>query len=120
MSKIINFNTEALWAKITEWSRKAGRAATRPVILLWYVMTSKDTPRSDKLLIFSALSYLVLPVDLIDAKRLPIIGWMDEVVSLTVAYQKVCRHITPEMERKADSLLDRWFPEYTPYELIED
>lgn len=120
MSKIINFNTEALWAKITEWSRKAGRAATRPVILLWYVMVSKETPRSDKLLIFSALSYLVLPVDLIDAKRLPIIGWMDEVVSLTVAYQKVCRHITPEMERKADSLLDRWFPEYTPYELIED
>lgn len=120
MSKIINFDTEVLWAKITEWSRKAGRAATRLVILLWYVMTSKDTPRSDKLLIFSALSYLVLPVDLIDAKRLPIIGWMDEVVSLTVAYQKACRHITPEMERKADSLLDRWFPEYTPYELIED
>lgn len=119
MSDIFKIDTEALWAKITDWSRKAGRAATRPVILLWYVMTSKDTPRSDKVLIFSALSYLVLPVDLIDAKRLPIIGWMDEVVSLTVAYQKVCRHITPEMQSKADRLLDKWFPEYTPYEMIE-
>lgn len=109
MSKIINIDTEVLWTKMSEWSRKAGRAASRPVILLWYVMTSKETPRSDKLLIFSALSYLVLPVDLIDAKRLPIIGWMDEMVSLTVAYQKVCRHITPEMERKADALLDRCF-----------
>ena len=56
MSKIINFDTEALWTKITDWSRKAGRITTRPVILLWYVMVSKDTPRSDKLLIFSALS----------------------------------------------------------------
>lgn len=88
MSKIINFDTEALWTKITDWSRKAGRITTRPVILLWYVMVSKDTPRSDKLLIFSALSYLVLPVDLIDAKRLPIIGWMDEVVSLTVVTKR--------------------------------
>lgn len=120
MSNIISFNTEVLWTKLSDCSRKAGRAATRPVILLWYVMTSKATPRSDKLLIFSALSYFILPVDLIDAKRLPVIGWMDEVVSLTVAYQKVCRHITPEMERKADALLDKWFPEYTPYELIEN
>jgi len=120
MSDIFKINTEALWTKITDWSRKAGRAATCPVILLWYVMTSKDTPRSDKVLIFSALSYLVLPVDLIDAKRLPIIGWMDEVVSLTVAYQKVCRHITPEMQSKADRLLDKWFPEYVKYvEIIE-
>lgn len=116
---IINFNKSALLQKLGEWARIAGRATARPAILLWYVMTSKDTPRSDKILIFSTLSYLALPIDLIDAKRLPVIGWMDEIVSLTVAYQKVCRHITPEMQRKADSLLDKWFPEYTPYELIE-
>lgn len=119
MSNIINFDAEALWAKITEWSRKAGRAATRPVILLWYVMLNKDTPKSDKVLIFSATSYLVLPIDIISAKRLPIIGWIDEIVSITVAYQKLCRYITPEMQAKADRLLDRWFPEYTPYEMIE-
>lgn len=116
---IINFNADVLWVKITEWSRKAGRAATRPVILLWYVMLSKDTPKSDKVLILSSISYLVLPIDIISAKRLPIIGWIDEIVSITVAYQKVCRYITPEMQTKADRLLDRWFPEYTPYEMIE-
>lgn len=119
MSNIINFDAEALWAKITEWSRKAGRAATRPVILLWYVMLNKDTPKSDKVLILSAISYLVLPIDIISAKRLPIIGWIDEIVSITVAYQKLCRYITPEMQAKADRLLDRWFPEYIPYEMIE-
>ena len=101
--------------KMGEYARKIGRISARPVLLLYYVMKSKDTPKSDKLLIFSTLSYLVLPVDLISAKRLPIIGWMDEAVSLTVAYQKVCKYITPEMEAKVDSLLDKWFPEYTPY-----
>ncbi len=120
MNSIIKLDSEALWAKVTEWSRKAGRGATRPVLLLWYVMTSKDSPKSDKMLILSAISYLVFPIDILSAKRLPIIGWVDEIISITVAYQKVCRHITPEMQNRADHLLDRWFPEYTPYELIEE
>jgi uncharacterized membrane protein YkvA (DUF1232 family) len=115
---IINYSN--LWEKIGEWARTAGRVATRPVILLYYVMTSKETPKSDKVLILSAISYLVLPIDLISAKRLPIIGWLDEIVSLTVAYQKVSKYITPEMEGKADALLDKWFPEYAHYEMIEE
>jgi uncharacterized membrane protein YkvA (DUF1232 family) len=73
------------------------------------VLKSPDTPKSDKLLIVSTLSYLVLPIDLLSAKRLPIIGWIDEVVSLTVAYQKVCKYITPEIESEVDRVLDSWF-----------
>ena len=53
--------------------------------------------QSDKMLIVAALSYLVLPIDLISAKRLPIIGWIDEAVSLVYAYKKVCRYVTPEI-----------------------
>ena len=81
MIRIINY--AALWGKVGEYARRAGRVGARPVLLLYYVMKSPHTPKSDKLLIFSTLSYLVLPIDLIDAKRLPIIGWIDEVVSLS-------------------------------------
>lgn len=116
---VLNIDYKALWDRVGEWARKAGRVSARPVVLLYYVMVSDKTPKSDKLLILSSISYLVFPIDLISAKRLPIIGWMDEVVSLTVAYQKVCKYITPEMERKADALLDSWFPEYVRYEVIE-
>ena len=59
-----------------------GRAATRPILLLWYIMRSPATPRKDKLAIFASLTYLVLPIDVLDAKRLPIIGWLDEIVSV--------------------------------------
>jgi uncharacterized membrane protein YkvA (DUF1232 family) len=93
---------------------------TRPVLLLFYVMKSKDTPWEDKLLVFSTLSYVVFPIDILDAKRLPIIGWFDEIASLSVTYQKMCKNVTPEMETKVDAILDKWFPEYTPYELIKD
>lgn len=114
---IINY--DILWNEIGTWARKAGRVSARPVILLYYVMTSKDTPRSEKLLLASAIAYVVLPLDLLSAKRLPIIGWIDEIVSLTVAYQKVCKYITPEMEQKADALLDKWFPDLTLTPYIE-
>jgi hypothetical protein len=56
---------------------------------------------------------------LISAKRLPIIGWIDEAVSLVYAYKKVCRYVTPEIESEVDNVLERWFPE-GKYELIEE
>lgn len=105
-------NYDALWSRINEYAIKAGRMATRPVLLLYYVVKSQDTPRKDKLLILSTLSYLVLPINILDARRLPIIGWIDEIASLSVTYQKVRDNITPEIEAKADAILDKWFPEY--------
>jgi len=117
-TNIINY--DVLWDRISSFASKAGRVTTRPVLLLFYVMKSKDTPWEDKLLVFSTLSYVVFPIDILDAKRLPIIGWFDEIASLSVTYQKMCKNITPEMEAKVDAILDKWFPEYTPYELIKD
>lgn len=108
-------NYENLWDKIGGYARTAGRATTRPILLLYFVMKSKDTSWKDKALIFSSLAYIVLPIDILDAKRLPIIGWLDEVASLSVTYQKVCKNITPEMEAMVDAILDNWFPEYTEF-----
>ena len=120
MNRTSIINYAELWNRLSTFATKAGRVSTRPVLLLYYVMKSKETPKKDKLLILSALSYLVFPIDILDARRLPIIGWFDEVASISVTYQKVCKHITPEMEAKVDSILDRWFPEFNPYELIAD
>ena len=115
MNKTSIIDTAVLKEKVQEYAMKVERISARPVLLLYFIMISKDTPKSDKLLILSTISYLVFPVDLISAKRLPIIGWIDEAFSLSVAYQKVCKNITPEIERKTDELLDKWFPEYTSY-----
>lgn len=120
MNRTSIINYQALWDRTSAFARSAGRATTRPVLLLYYVMRSKETPKKDKLLIFSSISYLVFPIDILDVRRLPIIGWCDELASISLAYQKVRKHITPEMEAKVDAILDRWFPEYTPCELIAD
>ena len=115
MNKTSIIDTAVLKEKVQEYAMKVERISARPVLLLYFIMISKDTPKSDKLLILSTISYLVFPVDLISAKRLPIIGWIDEAFSLSVAYQKVCKNITLEIERKTDELLDKWFSEYTSY-----
>ena len=115
MKKTSIINYDVLWNKISEYARKAGRLSARPALLLYYVLTSKETPKADKMLILSTLSYLVLPIDILNAKRLPIIGWFDEIASLSVTYNKVCKNITPEMEAKVDTILDKWFPQYVEF-----
>ena len=108
-------NKALLGKKVEKYVRKLGRIGAKPILLLFFVMISKDTPRKDKLLILSTLSYVVLPIDILDVKRLPVIGWFDEITSLSVTYQKVCNNITPEIESKVESTLDKWFSEYTEY-----
>ena len=112
-TSIINY--DALWSRISEYAIKAGRVTIRPILLLFYVMKSKETPWKDKMLIFTTLSYIVFPIDILDARRLPIIGWFDEIASLSVTCQKMRKNITPEIEKKVDILLDKWFPQYGDY-----
>ena len=106
---------ENLLFYIGEYAKKVGRLTTRPVLLTYFVMIDDATPINDKISLAASIAYVVLPIDLLSAKRFPILGWLDELVSLTVAYQKVCKYVTPDMERKADEILDKWFVEYTPY-----
>lgn len=113
MGLITNVDYTSLWDGMKNYAIKVGRVAARPVLLLYYVMRSEETPMKDKLTIFGALAYIILPIDLLNAKRLPIIGWIDEVVSLAVAIQRMQKYITPEMEAKADEQLDKWFGEST-------
>ena len=119
MKKESIINYSVLWSRIEEYGMRIGRLSAKPILILWFVLLNKDTPKKDKMLILSTLSYLILPIDILDAKRLPIIGWCDEIFSISVSYQKVCKNITPEIEAKVNAILDKWFPVFTPYELIE-
>lgn len=110
---------ENLLFYIGEYAKKVGRLTIRPVLLTYFVMIDDSTPTCDKVSLAASIAYVVLPIDLLSAKRFPILGWLDEVASLSVAYNKIQEHITMDMERKADKILDKWFPEYTNYEIIE-
>lgn len=118
---IINY--PLLKQRIEEYATKVGRASARPVITLYYVLRSSETPKKDKLVIWGALAYLVFPqLNILDSKRLPFpFGILDEITAITAAYKKTCDNISPSVHQKIEDTLDRLFgPEYVSYELIEE
>lgn len=69
--RIINY--VALLERLGKYALRAVSASVHPLLLLHYVMKRSDIPTSDKFLIFSTRSYLLLPVNLIDTICLPVI-----------------------------------------------
>lgn len=44
MNRVQHINYSALWERNCEYAKKAGRVTTRPVLLLYFVMMSDNTP----------------------------------------------------------------------------
>ena len=115
MKRIMNkIDYDFWWEKIADYAKLVGRTTARPVLLLYYVLRSPETPSSDKMLIVAALSYLILPIDLISAKRLPVIGWIDEAFSLVYAYKKVCRSPDSGVDNLLFWFLVHWYKSMHP------
>ena len=62
MNKPSIIDTAVLKDKLQEYAIKVDRISARPLLLLYFIMVSKDTPKSDKLMILSTLSYLMFPI----------------------------------------------------------
>ena len=108
-SNTSSFNLPLLWDKIKDSAKRLGRYTTQKALLMYYVLKSKDTPTAAKAVVYGALAYLILPVNLISQRRHPILGWADEVAVIALAYKKIKQHVTPEMEQEAEATLDKWF-----------
>ena len=55
----------ALMDKLRPWALKAGRVATRPLLQFYYVMDDEKTSTLDRVLIYAAIIYTILPMDLL-------------------------------------------------------
>jgi len=89
--------------------RRAGRSVARPALECFEMLLDAGTPHQARLTVLAALTYLLFPVDLIP-DFLPAIGFGDDMVALTALLGLCGRHLTPEIRRRAQSRLDRWFP----------
>jgi uncharacterized membrane protein YkvA (DUF1232 family) len=57
----------------------------------------------------AALTYLLLPVDLIP-DFIPAAGFGDDMMAITALLGLCSRHRTPAIRQRAQRRLDRWFP----------
>ncbi|MFN5118584.1 MAG: YkvA family protein [Cyanobacteriota bacterium] len=89
--------------------RRAGRTLARPALECFEMLLDGETPPQARLTVLAALTYLLLPIDLIP-DFLPVAGFGDDMVALTALLGLCSRHLTPAIKLRAQRRLDRWFP----------
>ena len=107
----------ALLDKLRPWALKAGRVATRPLLQFYFVMADEQTSTLDRVLIYAAIVYTVLPIDLIPSVVYKFLGILDDGVAMLYVYKKIKDKITPEINAKVEDTLNEWFG--VEYELVE-
>ena len=89
--------------------RRAGRTIAAPALEALEMVMDQATPPQARLTMLAALTYLLIPTDLIP-DFLPIAGFSDDLVALTALIGLCSKHNTPEIRLRAQRRLDRWFP----------
>ena len=107
----------ALMDKLRPWALKVGRAATRPLLQFYYVMDDENTSTHDRVLIYAAIIYTILPMDLLPSVIYKFLGILDDGVAMLYVYKKIKDKITPEINAKVEDTLNEWFG--VEYELVE-
>ena len=107
----------ALMDKLRPWALKAGRVATRPILQFYFVMDDDNTSTLDRVLIYAAIIYTILPMDLIPSAIYKFLGILDDGVAMLFVYKEIKDKITPEINAKVEDTLNEWFG--AEYELVE-
>ncbi len=87
----------------------AGRLIAQPALEGLELIMDKSTPPQVRISIIGALTYLIVPIDLIP-DFIPASGFSDDLVALTAVISLWQHHITPGMKFRARCKLDKWFP----------
>ena len=98
-----------------KYGKKAGKKTIYFSLLLYYTAKSPAVPKSSKMIIIGALSYLIFPVDLIP-DFIPVVGLADDASVIAMAVYKVISHIDEGVKNKAKQKLNSFFGENTDYE----
>lgn len=97
-------NDQKFWEKLLKFGKKIGEKTVYYSLLLYYTAKSPSVPKSSKMIIVGALSYLILPIDLIP-DFIPVVGLADDSAVIAAAVYKVFQHIDENIENQAKEKL---------------
>lgn len=96
-----HYSEQGFWQKIAQIVGSASKTVLRYALLVYYVAVADTTPARQKVMLFGALGYLILPVDLIP-DFIPGLGFADDLVALKAAYDTVKNNVTPEIKARVE------------------
>lgn len=99
----------AVWTELRPWALKAGRTAARPLLQFYYVMKDDETSTLDRILIYAAIFYIILPMDLIPSVIYKFLGILDDGVAMLYIHKRIKEKITQEIDEMVELTLDEWF-----------
>ena len=111
-----NYDESSFFSKVIKFAKKAGIKLIYLALLLFYTLDSDSLSFKDKITIYGALGYFILPIDLIP-DSIPVIGLSDDFSFLIFAYEKVKDNITDEIRIKAKNKLYSIFGQYDELEI---
>ena len=80
-------------------------------------MDDDNTSTLDRVLIYAAIIYTIIPMDFMPRSVFKFLGVLDDGVAMLYVYKKINNRITPEINAKVENTLNEWFG--VKYELIE-
>ena len=103
MNMKMNFSMDEIRLKVEEYIKKGSRAAGRPVLTAYYVLTADSTPESERTNIMIALVAIVFPAGIEDL--------LGQVFMVGKGFAAMKKYITPQIKDKVEAKLDEWFHE---------
>lgn len=101
-----NYSETSFWDKLKDCAGKAGREIVKDALSLFYAIPNA-TPE-ERSIIFGALGYFILQVDLIPDFIFGA-GYTDDAAALMYALKTAKNAATPQVIAKAERTVEEWF-----------
>ncbi|WP_203247239.1 YkvA family protein [Sporosarcina beigongshangi] len=113
-----HYSDKKFWDKVKSYGKQAGKQTIYYSLLLFYTAKSPTVPKSSKMIVVGALSYLIFPVDLIP-DFIPAVGLVDDASVIAAAVMKIIQHIDDDVKNKAKQQLIKLFGDDGDYGEID-
>ena len=110
-----------IWDHIVLFSKTAGRSATREVLKAFFIIKDGSIPLEERIILLAGITYVVIPNDLLPAKKFGILGILDDATVMAYINRKLHQCMTPDINDKVESTLNQWFgPEYVFTKILDN
>lgn len=110
------YSEEGLWAKLASVAKAVGLKGIYMVLQLYNTAMSSDVPAKYRAIIYGALGYFILPIDLVP-DVIPVVGFTDDIAALGAAITAASMCITEQIKNISKEQLHKWFGDFDESEL---